>query len=111
LLDLDALRPESIRVRLGGVEHELVPHTLENGQKFHAIQRRFHEQGGDAGAQLGVMEDLLAFIAPTARPHLGGLDPAGQAALIEFWASVGAEDAEKDAAEARVVAADPISPG
>lgn len=109
ILDLDALRPEPIKVRLGGKEHDLRAYTLDSAKRFAELQSAL--KGADEAAKLEALREMLAFIAPSAAEHIGSLTPEQQNRFLEHWANEGREEVKQEEEEAAAVAADPTSPG
>jgi hypothetical protein len=110
-LDLDAIIPEDeITVKLGGVEHKLVPITLED---FVRNTKAVQAMGAqvDPEAEMAMVTDMLFRAFPTMTPEITGkLTLIQLNKLLEFaMEHNGAKQVQKEAAaEAKT---DPTSAG
>lgn len=111
-LDLDALKPPTMQIRLGGAVYELVPPTFENCEEFDRLGRDGDKDGGGLGANASAWRRLLSFLAPGAPAEaLAKLTSAQGLAVVQHWSGAARKEAEAERSDFESTAADPSRPG
>lgn len=107
VLDLDAIKPEALTIRLGGADLVLAEKSLANMKAFQ-VKAKASDAAADMGGVADGMIEALAVIVPKApRDAIAALTQEQALALIDFWAGATKEQIAKDSADFARAAADP----